>query len=88
MTDKRFSDNLSGMDWKNIMADLSAAGFKQTQIAETCGCSQSTVSDLANGEIKQPNFALGQSLIALHRKAARRLKRDAKYGRVEANCKV
>lgn len=58
------------------MSEISAAGFTQTQIAAICGCSQSTVSDIANGEIKQPNFSLGQSLLALHKKAQRKAKKS------------
>jgi len=60
------------MDWKNLIAELAAAGVTQTEIATECGVSQSTISDLSRGASKSPSFELGSRLVALHtlRKAA------------------
>lgn len=54
------------MDWKQIIADLVARGLSQPQIAKACGCSQSTVSALLNGQQAQPRYELGKCLLALH----------------------
>ncbi len=50
------------MDWKNLLARLAAAKLTQVQIAERCGVSQSTISDLARGATKSPGFELGMKL--------------------------
>lgn len=52
------------MDWKNTIAEIQRHGkLTQAQVAEKVGCGQATVSDLANGITKQPNYALGCALI-------------------------
>jgi transcriptional regulator with XRE-family HTH domain len=53
------------MDWKEVIAELTRLGTTQPQIAEACGCSQGTVSLLANGKTKDPRDSLGQKLRAL-----------------------
>lgn len=53
------------MDWKQIIAQLQAAGLSQAQIAARCGCVQATISDLASGKTSDPRHSLGQSLQAL-----------------------
>lgn len=54
------------MDWKNIIADIQRHGqLTQVQIASMVGCAQATISDLANGSTKQPNYSLGAALIQL-----------------------
>lgn len=66
------------MDWKNIIAEIQRHGqLTQAQIAEKVVCGQATVSDLANGTTKQPNFLLGQNLMALHKKVSRKSKQPA-----------
>lgn len=50
------------MDWKQLLARLAAAKLTQVQIAEQCGVSQSTISDLARGATKSPSFELGSKL--------------------------
>lgn len=59
------------MDWKTLIADLVARGFVQTRIADECGVAQSTISGLASGGTKCPNFVLGQKLLALHKRKQR-----------------
>lgn len=51
------------------MAELAAHGYTQPQIAAACSCSQSTVSDLANGHTTEPRYALGAALQDLLEKA-------------------
>lgn len=54
------------MDWKSIIADLSAAGVNQTELARECDCGQSTISEISRGVIKEPSFRIGKRLIELH----------------------
>jgi transcriptional regulator with XRE-family HTH domain len=54
------------MNWPQLVADLIAAGMTQTEIAVECGVTQSTVSELARGVNRSPNFDLGTRLVALH----------------------
>lgn len=54
------------MDWKIIIAEIARHGkLTQTQIAEKVGHAQTTISDLAKGNTKQPNYALGCALMNL-----------------------
>jgi predicted transcriptional regulator len=55
------------MDWKKLIADLTAAEMTQVQIAKECGVAQSAISDLGRGKTKSPNYALGDKLRELHR---------------------
>jgi len=53
------------MDWKALIKRLSDRGWLQTQIAERVGAQQSTISELGNGNIREPRYTLAASLIAL-----------------------
>lgn len=56
------------MDWPSIIAELKQKHVTQSEIAEHCGVSQATVSDLARGTHKNgPSYAWGVKLIELHR---------------------
>lgn len=56
------------MDWPSIIAELKLKHVTQSEIAEHCGVSQATVSDLARGTHKNgPSYAWGVKLIELHR---------------------
>lgn len=55
-----------GMDWKIIIAGISDAGLTQKQIAERVQCGQSTISELARGEIGNPSYSIGKGLLELH----------------------
>lgn len=63
------------MNWIELIADLKARGYSQPQIAERCGCVQSTISDLATGKLKDPRHAVGEILRAMHAKARRKKER-------------
>lgn len=56
---------MDAMNWKSAVAELVALGITQPQIAEACGCSQSAISQLANGKIRDPRDSIGQALRAL-----------------------
>lgn len=53
------------MNWKNAIAELQGFGLTQPQIAEVCGCQQTTISALATGKTKDPRHSLGERLRAL-----------------------
>lgn len=50
------------MNWSTAISRLSEAGMTQSKIAEACGVSQSTISDLARGATKSPTYELGKAL--------------------------
>lgn len=54
------------MDWKKLIGELLAENMTQVQIAEVCGVSQSTISDLYRLNDRSCSFALGSKLTALH----------------------
>lgn len=56
------------MDWKRLISELMEAGVTQTKLAELCGTSQSTISDLRRGASESPSWMLGDRLLELHRK--------------------
>ena len=65
------------MQWKNVIADIQARqGLTQPQIAKAAGCAQATISDLATGKTAEPRFSLGQVLLAMSRKPARKAKQQ------------
>ncbi len=55
------------MNWPSIIQDIIASGLTQAQIADRCETGQSHISGLLRGERKQPGWALGDRLLALHR---------------------
>ncbi len=66
------------MDWKSLITELQERGFTQPQIAAFCECGQATISDLANGNTKEPRHSLGESLRRLHRSKAKPASATAK----------
>jgi len=53
------------MNWKNLIQSLTTQGLTQKQIADACGCSQASISDLSTGKTKAPSFPLGVALMKL-----------------------
>jgi predicted XRE-type DNA-binding protein len=60
------------MNWTQLLSEISATGATQKEAADFCGCSQSTISELSRGEIKEPAHSLGESLIEFHKIRSRR----------------
>lgn len=52
--------------WTSIIKDLLDSGLTQHKIAELVGVAQTTISEMANGRIKEPGWSKGQALIKLH----------------------
>jgi predicted XRE-type DNA-binding protein len=61
------ADN-EGMDWKQIISDLTSTGLTQTDIALRVNLTQGAVSDLSTGKTREPFHTTGELLRALHRK--------------------
>jgi hypothetical protein len=51
--------------WSELLTELRSAGMTQMQIAERCGCDQSTISALYSGRAREPLHSLGEKLLAL-----------------------
>lgn len=52
--------------WPSIIKDLLDSGLTQARVAELIGVAQTTISEMANGRIKEPGWSKGQALLALH----------------------
>ncbi len=64
------------MNWKTIIAEIRQSGATLEQIAQQCGfASRGHVHDLMTGKQAEPRWSIGDQLLALHRKARRRLAR-------------
>lgn len=68
------------MDWQKIVIDLVSLGMTQAEIAEKIGVSQPTISDLKNGNIKEPLHSKGCALIGLHKRMLSRINRVSSPG--------
>lgn len=55
-----------GMNWPQLLAELRKRGWTQTLLAERLGIAQSAISELGSGVIKDPRYATGAALWALH----------------------
>ncbi len=54
-----------GMDWKNIIEEIQAAGFSQTEIADYVGKSQAWVSAIAQGKVADVRYSDGAKLLSM-----------------------
>jgi transcriptional regulator with XRE-family HTH domain len=54
------------MDWVQLIGELRARGYTQQELADLCGCGQSTINDLAVGRTKDPRHSIGSVLRQLH----------------------
>ena len=53
------------MNPTKLIPKLVEAGLTQIQIAQECGCTQPTISDLQSGKIKNPSYPIGCGLVRL-----------------------
>jgi predicted XRE-type DNA-binding protein len=65
------------MDWKVVVAELTSVGLTQAQIAQVCGVSQSTISDLARKDGASCSYVIGARLLALQKRYAARIRAAA-----------
>jgi predicted transcriptional regulator len=66
------------MNWQLLVNELMAAGVTQVELAQECGCSQSSISDIRKGDIKHPRFDIGAALVAMHKSKVMRQRKSAK----------
>lgn len=69
-----------GMDWKQLIADITQLGISQADISTRTGIAPPTISELATGKTREPRWSTGQKLRSLYRAA----KRQAKLAQAEA----
>lgn len=55
----------SNIDWVSLLSYLKSEGVTQVMAAEIVGSTQTTLSDLARGNTKEPGYSLGTRLLAL-----------------------
>lgn len=54
------------MEWQTIIQELRDAGVTQSEQAKACGLSPQSMSELANGIVKEPKHSVGAVLLGLH----------------------
>lgn len=54
------------MNWKNLIAEIMAAGYTQDEIADYCDCAQASISDIHRKRTTEPRHALGEKLKQMH----------------------
>ena len=54
------------MDWNKIVAEIKETGMTQSEIADHCGVSAGTLSELCSGKVMEPKWSKGDALIKLH----------------------
>lgn len=64
-------------DWPQIIKDINAAGLTYREIGETVGGALGTIGDLARGKSRDATYTLGASLLALHKRTARKRRHTA-----------
>lgn len=55
----------SNIDWVSVLSCLKSEGVTQVMAAAIVGSAQTTLSDLARGNTKEPVYSLGVRLLAL-----------------------
>ena len=56
---------MTRINWPEIILSLMQRGLTQPQIAAECGCGQSTISGLLNGQTTDPRTSTGLMLLGL-----------------------
>ena len=72
----RYGDTLR-MDWKQLIADITASGLTQAEIASRSGLAQSAISELATGKTVEPRYSTAKKLIAIINTLAKKRKQEA-----------
>ena len=62
------------MNWNNLISDLQSIGITQSEMAQECGCSQATISELLCSPTKQPAHPLGEALIKIHARNRKKIR--------------
>ncbi len=54
------------VNWTQIIKDLRDSGVGPSKIAREVGCSQPTISAIADGRTKEVSHTIGAGILALH----------------------
>lgn len=65
---------IPAMTLKQLLTQLIKAGWTQARIAERCGTTQTTISDLLRGARKSTGFQIADAIRGLHTKELGKLK--------------
>ena len=53
--------------WQQVITQLLESGFTQTDLSRRIGSSQTYVSEIANGRLKEPSWSRGQAFLKIYR---------------------
>lgn len=67
------------VEWMKLIDEIKDTGMTQAEVAEACQCSVGNLSDIRNGNVRNPAYPLGKCLVDLHAKkvVARKTARKA-----------
>jgi hypothetical protein len=68
---REFADADGRVDFRYVIKSLSAAGYKQNELAHYCRCNQSSISDLVSGKTRDPSYFIGAKLMELQKSILR-----------------
>ncbi|WP_418131416.1 hypothetical protein [Variovorax sp. 278MFTsu5.1] len=57
------------MNWKKLLNELFRAGYSQKAVGQESRLTQSTISKLARGDVKDISYTSGAALVQLHERA-------------------
>ena len=61
---------MAAMNWQTVITEIkSSLGITQVQLAERVGVTQTSISELERGIVKDPRYSTGAALVELHRDA-------------------
>lgn len=62
---------------KDRIEDIYNSGMSYKDIAKACGCDESTIYRIKEGQIKDPRHSVGKAIEALHKKVTATIKKKA-----------
>lgn len=62
---------------KDRIEDIYNDGMSYKDIAKACGCDESTIYRIKEGQIKDPRYSVGKAIVDLHRKVTASTKKKA-----------
>lgn len=74
------------VNFVRLITDLRGEGLSQADIAARCDCTQAAISAIARDPRRQPGYAIGAALVALHGEVVSRPRGDVlTHPRTSAN---
>jgi len=62
---------------KRRIEELLEAGISKKDIAKACGCDESTIYRIREGQISDPRYSVGKAIVDLHKKHMSTFKKKA-----------